>query len=238
MKPSFEVLVPTLELDVIEAYVSGKRPAALKRLYKALEIPDDAEASQIEIAVAQILLRKHEQWLPQCCSFSDGEGVLGRKTLKRATNAPPFTLHPQLLFCLNWADSGPGFSWPESYYITRIPGFDKYIITTSRDSDGAWGCTDHAIGYCDASIPLKEAARHIVIRFWNKQVGEPDEGRWAYLFDEGLISTSEAEEWADEVWDTRPSEDEDEVEFEDEDESDSTELTSPVKITKSRHKNK
>jgi hypothetical protein len=68
------------------------------------------------------------------------------------------------LLCINWADSGPGFSWPEAYHITRIPGFDQHIVTASRDSPDAWGCTDHAIGFCDANVPFKEAASEIIIK--------------------------------------------------------------------------
>ena len=36
--------------------------------------------------------------------------------------------------------------------------------------------------------------------YWLKQSGGWDQARWAYLFDEGLISGKEADSWANEVW--------------------------------------
>ena len=193
--------ISTYELDAIEAYLQGREPSDLGDLYEDLGVPDEAEPSQLEIAVAQILLHGSQKRLPQWgCVTGDGKVVQGRKNLQRPQGAEPITLHLQLLLCVNWADSGPGFSWPEAYHITRIPGFDQHIFTASRDSPDAWGCTDHAIGFCDANVPIKEAASEIIIKFWLKQAGGWDQAPWAYLFDEGLISGKEADSWADEVW--------------------------------------
>ena len=139
MSNPIALLVPTFELDAVEAYLAGKEPPFLERLFEALDIPDDAQTSQLEIAVAQILLHRSQGGLPQWgCVNKDGKVVRGREKLKRPKDAEPLTLHPQLLLCINWADSGPGFSWPEAYHITRIPGFDKYIFTASRDSPDAY----------------------------------------------------------------------------------------------------
>ena len=44
--------------------------------------------------------------------------------------------NPKLLFSINWATSGPGFEWPEAYYVTYIPGLEKYVFTASRDGVG------------------------------------------------------------------------------------------------------
>jgi hypothetical protein len=193
--------VSSYELDAVEAYLQGREPSDLGDLYDDLDVPDEAEPSQLEIAVAQILLHGSQKRLPQWgCVNGDGKVVQGRKNLQRPQGAEPITLHPQLLLCVNWADSGPGFSWPEAYHITKIPGFDQYIFTASRDSPDAWGCTDHAIGFCDASVAVKEAASAIIIRYWLKQASGWDQARWAYLFDEGLISGKEADSWANEVW--------------------------------------
>lgn len=193
--------ISSYELDAVEAYLQGREPSDLGDLYEDLEVPDEAEPSQLEIAVAQILLHGSQKRLPQWgCVTGDGKVVQGRKNLQRPQGAEQITLHPQLLLCINWADSGPGFSWPEAYHITKIPGFDQYIVTASRDSPDAWGCTDHAIGFCDANVRIKDAASEIIIRYWLKQAGGWDQARWAYLFDEGLISGKEADSWADEVW--------------------------------------
>jgi hypothetical protein len=43
------------------------------------------------------------------------------------------------------------------------------------------------------------AAKQVLIDNWNFLRGDGQE-RWAYLFDEGLVDTATAEQWADEVW--------------------------------------
>ena len=213
MNCSISQNLPTYELDTIEAYLDNKSIPELEIIYENLNIPDDAEPSQLEIAVGQILLHQIQNYLPQwACLNNNGSYNKARKKLDRPEEADPLTLNPQLLLCINWADSGPGFSWPEEYYITKIPGFEKYIVTASRDSPDAWGCTDHAIGFCDSDTPIQKAASKIVIDYWSKQAKEWDQARWAHLFKEGLISSNEAESWADKVW-CEPEEEGEDEEF-------------------------
>jgi len=57
--------ISSYELDAIEAYLQGREPSDLGDLYEDLEVPDEAEPSQIEIAVAQILLHGSQKRLPQ-----------------------------------------------------------------------------------------------------------------------------------------------------------------------------
>jgi hypothetical protein len=63
---------------------------------------------------------------------SGGTVNLNRKEYKRHKDAR-LAFNPQLVCTINWADSGPGFSWPESYHVTYLPGFDKFVITASTD---------------------------------------------------------------------------------------------------------
>jgi len=56
-------------------------------------------------------------------------------------------LIPQYLLTINWADSGPGFSWPVAYHVTWVPICDEYVVTQSADSPDAFGYCDFAIGY-------------------------------------------------------------------------------------------
>ena len=65
MSNPIALLVPTFELDAVEAYLTGKEPPFLERLFEALDIPDDAQTSQLEIAIAQILLHRSQGGLPQ-----------------------------------------------------------------------------------------------------------------------------------------------------------------------------
>ena len=98
-----------------------------------------------------------------------------------------------------------------------LPGFNKLVITSSRDGDDVWGCADHAIGVADGSLDPVEAAKDIIIEFWRSQVSDWDQSRWAYLFDTGLIGNKTANEWADAVWGREDEEVDEEEEDEEED---------------------
>jgi hypothetical protein len=199
-------LLPTDELALLKCYVEGTpEPKEFDTLYRALEVPDEAlklpGVTRLAVAVSQILLHEIQESLPQWASVSDDEVFLNRKKHKRHKDAR-LAFNPRLICTINWADSGPGMSWPESYHVTFLPGFDKFIVTSSRDGPDAWGCSDHAIGVADGSLSPTEAAKEVIINFWRSQVLSWGQERWAYLFDEGTIGEVVAEAWADEVWGT------------------------------------
>src|SRR5262249_33352254 len=150
--------------------------------------------------VAQILLHQVQDSLPQWAAVrSDGELLLNRKRHRRHKNGLlPF--HPQRLFSINWATSGPGYEWPEEYHVTYLPGFEKYVFTASRDGDDAFGCADHAIGVAERDADIHAAARRIITAYWHTQADRWDQARWEYAFNEGLIDGQTAVAWADEVW--------------------------------------
>ena len=54
-------------------------------------------------------------------------------------------LNPIHLFEINWADS-PGWTWPEAYYATFLPGYDVYAVTLSQGSGDSYDYFDLAIG--------------------------------------------------------------------------------------------
>jgi hypothetical protein len=56
-------------------------------------------------------------------------------------------LSPRHLLTINWADSGPGFSWPVAYYAVYVPGFDRTVVTASGDSPETFGACDVAVGH-------------------------------------------------------------------------------------------
>jgi hypothetical protein len=149
--------------------------------------------------VAQILLHHVQGSLPQWASVGGGAIQYNRNEHKRHKDAR-LAFNPQLVCTINWADSGPGFSWPESYYVTYLPGFDKFVITASRDGPDTWGCADHAIGVANGGRGPIEGARQAVTEFWRLQVIEWEQSRWAGVFAEGLIDAKTANVWADEIW--------------------------------------
>jgi len=207
-------LLPDDEVRILETYINGQPDSGLDEAFEALEVPTDVIPDRIAVAVAQILLNPIQDSLPNWGgSDNDGNIVLGRNPHHRHKDGR-LAFNPQHICTINWADSAPGFSWPEAYHVTYLPGFGKYIVTASRDSDSAWGCLDHAIGVGDESFTPIEISKRAILAYWSEQMGEYDQGRWAYLFYEGLIDEKTANAWADEVWPAAQLEDEDE--FDDE----------------------
>ncbi len=205
-------LIPQIELDLIEAYLSNESAAAFNSYFSENNIPLDAMASPLQIAVARVLLNPIQASLPQWAAVREsGEVLLNRKEIQRHPQAVRLTLEPQLVCCINWADSGPGYSWPESYHVTYIPGLEKFIVTSSRDGADAFGCADHALGWGSAAEGELLVAKRIIQGFWEHQRNEWDQERWAYLFDEGLIDSATADAWAEEIWpqDNAPDEEDD-----------------------------
>ena len=193
-------LLPADEHALLSCYVKGtSEPDNFDALYDALEVPANATPPRLAIAVAQILLHHIQERLPQWASVRGSKVSLNRKEHKRHKDAR-LAFHPQLICTINWADSGPGFSWPKSYHVTYLPGFDKFVVTASRDGPDAWGCADHAIGVANESLSPVDAAKEVVTEFWRMQLNSWEQPRWAYLFDEGLIDSKTSDAWADEVW--------------------------------------
>jgi hypothetical protein len=129
---------------------------------------------------------------------SDGIFTLFRQPFARPSRS--VVLLPQHLFTINWADSGPGISWPEAYHVTYIPDYDRYVVTASQDSKDMWGFNDLAIGSFNGDIPLIEGCRMMLIDWWQSQCGDYEQGRWAYVWEEGKIDTRTARAWGDLVW--------------------------------------
>jgi hypothetical protein len=157
----------------------------------------------VEVAVARILLETDEALLPNWyCTEADGTEVSARKL--RDTDEKPrrkVALRSRHLLTINWADSGPGFSWPESYRLVWVPGYDRHVLTASGDGGGEEGCAADAalaaIPPGDAEL-LERVGEHLR-GHWCFGWKEGQEA-WAYCFTEGLVSEATALAWRDEVW--------------------------------------
>jgi hypothetical protein len=190
------------------------RPASLKQVDVYNEPEDglgiwaDTSAGQwgtlnndvaIENAVARIVLTAIQKRLPQVVFVSaEDEVTFGRQPLKRHHRAASF--FPQHLFTINWADSGPGVSWPESYHATFLPGFDRYVVTAAQDGSGVWEVSELAIGHFEPGRGLLDGAKEHITRYWKRFNEDGQQERWAYVWDEGLVSTDLAEQWSIDVW--------------------------------------
>jgi hypothetical protein len=59
------VLIPQIELDVIETYLNDGSDFDFNDYFMDNQIPDDTKAGQLSIAVARVLLNKIQDSLPQ-----------------------------------------------------------------------------------------------------------------------------------------------------------------------------
>ncbi len=212
MKSNQIAMIPQIELDLVEAYVTNGSETDFLDYFLENKIPQDAMYSPMEIAVARVLLHPIQGSLPQWAGVRDGELVLNRKEIARHRSARHLTLKPELVCCINWADSAPGYSWPEAYHVTYIPGLEKYIVTSSRDGAEPFGSADHALGWGAVAEGPVLVAKRLIQRFWTHHVNEWEQERWVCVFDEGLINSATAAAWADEVWPPEELVEEDEEE--------------------------
>jgi len=161
----------------------------------------------IDAAVAFIVLERVEQRLPQWSTIRDDKLIVARE-YRDDTKIPnrKVVLQPRPLFCINWADSGPGFSWPVAYYVTWLPYYERHVVTASADCPDAFGYCDFALDAFGIDTPIKEGARKIICGDWSDQNTQWGQQRWEYLFSTELIPKQEAEAWAEQVWPSERSE--------------------------------
>jgi len=156
-----------------------------------------------DAVVAYIVLEQVEQQLPGWSGASDdGEFVTERhfREISAIPHRKIAVLPPRHLLTINWADSGPGYSWPVAYYVAWVPYYDRFVVTASADCPESFGYCDFALGSFGVETPLKEGARAVICDDWQKLKSAWEQQRWAYLFNAGLISKERANAWADIVW--------------------------------------
>ena len=186
--------------------------AALPSVTEALEalgfFGNASGYSEVDAAVASIVLERIQDALPQWASLRQGENedtviTLGRD-IKARQALRTVELVPQYLLTINWADSGPGFSWPVDYHVTWVPIYDRYIATQSADSPDAFGYCDFAIGHFPKTDDYVSAAIVKIRNNWEWQRDQFSQERWAYLFSNGLVNEDTAIRLREEVWDDEP----------------------------------
>ena len=163
----------------------------------------------LEAAVAAILLRSIERGLPNWGGWSPETGVMLARKRRPRTDSRRLHLVSQRLFTINWASSGPGFSWPHQYTLTWVPLYERYVVTVSADSpEGLCGYTDLALGSFGASEDVEKCVRAIVVGDWRGQYLEWNQAQWTDIEETGLISTETLMRWAGEIWGEEREDDE------------------------------
>jgi hypothetical protein len=187
-----------LVLDACFNGSDGESPAVLEACDR-LEVPQNVECTRLAAAVGQVLLHAVQARLPQW-SVTDSDQILYARRYRRRAGGKVLAFVAQHLFTINWADSGPGFSWPEAYHLVFVPGYKRWVVTASQDSDEAWGCTDQAIGHFGGGGERLARAGAVIRAYWHRRRSENESLPWSNLFDEGLVSKETAEKWRKRVW--------------------------------------
>lgn len=150
-------------------------------------------------AVARIALKGIQNRLPTWgCLNKEGDFVLARSYEKN--KGRDTELFPLYLLTINWADSGPGFSWPEAYYLIWLPEFERYVVTASQDSPDCYGFEDIVIGHAPFALDRRRVAKDLIVNWWRQNGQTVDQPAWECLFGSGFITETEAYAWRDEVW--------------------------------------
>jgi hypothetical protein len=155
---------------------------------------DIYERFMLENAVARICLQAFQASLPQWIGWT---GV-GREI----SEDPPAlrrTVRVRHLFTINWADSGPGGSWPEAYHVARLPGYNVSVVTGSNDSYEMRGYFDFAVGWYRPSRFWRKRIRACIMSWWTESKGQ-NQARWHQFLEAGLIGAATADRLADAVW--------------------------------------
>ena len=137
--------------------------------------------------------------LPQFVIYSqEGDMFFGRP-LKKPCDRPARLLLPEVVANINWATSGPGISWPEKYYLTRIPHYESWVLTASQETSEVSGYLDWAVHHTPGTLPPEEAARQSLFAYWSHcaRLGqEPFEE----IDQTGLLNTQEILAIANRIW--------------------------------------
>ena len=92
------------------------------------------------VLVARWLLKDINHSLPNWnVSQPDGGIIFARGPVWVEKLSHSVSVIPTHLLTINWADSAPGVSWPESYHACPLPGYDKIVVTASVDCTEAYG---------------------------------------------------------------------------------------------------
>ncbi|NTW70572.1 MAG: hypothetical protein HGB23_12165 [Chlorobiaceae bacterium] len=190
---------------VMPALYTQDEEAVIKRWIQQAPVYPERDDLIDSNRVAEISLYSVQSLLPKGLSITeDGTPVLGRKTWDCSGCMRNDLLYPIHLFEINWADS-PGWTWPEVYYATFLPGYDVYAVTLSQGSADSYDYFDLAIGFfrVDKVEQIAEKSSRIVQDWWQFQRNEWSQWAWVDVLNSGLVEAGLAFRLRDEVWQKR-----------------------------------
>ena len=147
-------------------------------------------------AVARIALAPIRTSLPTWGGFGK-DGVFHSRQVENSNPLPErgYRSEPVHVLSINWASSGPGFSWPLKYYISWIPYYERYVVTVSYDSPEVEGYLDLAIGILDEGATVEDDLKDVIVSHWSYDA-QYLQG-WEGVIDQGIVQDPWA--WREEV---------------------------------------
>lgn len=192
----FGLNIPSLDDELDWWEVDPQHPRCIKLEPDAWDGSDQDKA--IANAVARIALARVQKSLPQFAICGPDSIEFGRDIATAPSR--PVEMMSRHLFTIDWAMTAPGISWPEAYYLTWLPGIDRWLVTSSRETPEVGGYCDLALGHFGPEKEPLEGAELIIGGYWSDQLIDYNQPRWELFFEPGLVSYEMASEWADEIW--------------------------------------
>ena len=157
---------------------------------------DRGDDSALSNAVARIALAPIRTSLPTWGTCGN-TGVFHTRQKENKGDLPSrgFRSDPVLVLSINWADSGPGYSWPVHYYIAWIPFYERYVVTASYDSDDVEGYLDVAIGRLAEGAEIETDLKQVIKCHWDQDAMYLQ--GWADCLDSGIVKDPWA--WRNEI---------------------------------------
>jgi hypothetical protein len=199
----FELRTPSLDDDLDWWEADPQHPSSIKLEPDAWDGRDQDKA--IANAVARIALARVQKSLPQFAICGPDSIEFGREIETAPSRS--VEMMSRHLFTIDWAMSAPCISWPEAYYLTWLPGVERWLVTSSRDTPEIGGYCDTAIGHFGIDKGALEGSEGIIRGYWSDQCLDYDQARWELFFAAGWVSCEEACTWAGEVWSNFDQED-------------------------------
>jgi hypothetical protein len=192
----FSFPAPELDDDLNLWEPDSRQPEAIHLEQDCWNGRDDSPA--VANAVARIALARVQTMLPQFAVCYPDKIELARET--NPAPSRPVEMLSRHLFTIDWAASAPGISWPEAYYLTWLPGVDRWLVTASRDSPEVGGYCDTALGHFEDQPDPVDGAGSVIGGYWSDLMDEYDQQPWDCFFAAGIVDSDTAQGWANEVW--------------------------------------
>lgn len=126
--------------------------------------------------------------------------VAERNTVNVYSVKRDIDLYPLYLFGVDWAIPSDYDSFPEYYYLTWFPEFERYVVTVSVTNKDVYGVCDFAIGWDSASNKRIDLCHDIIKAYW-EDVHKPfNSCGWGKVLSTGLVTDQLATEWKSQLW--------------------------------------